>query len=96
LLVIFWIEFNRWISSNLNSLDIVGCSVNLGNYEIINIFIGLSKLIPNWLELFAVAAPWGIELNKYILGLVFHNLFEGFSYNYSNRSFIILWNRLRF
>jgi hypothetical protein len=44
------------------------------------IFKDFSKFVPDWRELLAVSTPWGIELNKYILGLILDDFIEVLSY----------------
>jgi hypothetical protein len=75
-LVIFWIEDKSWVSSHLYAFSFIGSCIEFGNNEVIVVLIELTKLIPDWSELFAVTAPWGVVLDKDILGWILYNILE--------------------
>jgi len=52
---------------------------------------GLTKLIPDWGELFAMSAPWSVELNKDILGWVVDD-FIVFSTDDNNNVTLFFWD----
>jgi hypothetical protein len=55
---------------------------------------GLGELLPWLSELLAVAAPWGVVLNKDILGGVLDDLIELLSNDHLHWLIILLWNWL--
>jgi len=92
--VISWIEDQSWISSDLNTLGLVGSSIELSNDNVGVILVGFTELFPNWSELLAMSAPWGIVLNKNILGWVLNDIVELRSNNISDWSVIAFWDSL--
>jgi hypothetical protein len=75
-LVVLWIENESWVSSDLDAIGFVLGSIELGDDNILIILIMLTKLIPNWSELLAMAAPWGIVLNENIFAGILDNFIE--------------------
>ena len=92
--VIFWIEDQGWVASNLNSFGLIGSSIELTNYEIwVSGHLG-GELLPWLSELFAVTAPWGIVLDEDILGGILDNLIVFLSDNDLNWLVVLLWDWL--
>lgn len=75
-LVVLWIENKSWVSSDLDALGFVGRSIELSDDNVLIILKMLTELIPNWSELLAMAAPWGIVLNENILVSILDNFLE--------------------
>ena len=69
-LVSFWIPFQGWVTSDFNSVGLVGSGIKFGDDNVAVVLVMLTKLIPNWSELFAVSAPWGIVFDEDIFGWV--------------------------
>jgi hypothetical protein len=75
-LVALGVELESGVSSDLNTINFVGSSVELTNDNAWDILEFSSELFPNWGKLLAVTAPWGVELNENIIVRVNNNLLE--------------------
>lgn len=90
--VVLWIENESWVSSDLNTVGLVGGSVELGNDNVLIILVEFTKLIPDWCELLAMSAPWSIVLNENILISILDNFLEILTNNDGNwLSFVVNW-----
>lgn len=90
--VVLWIENESWVSSDLNTVGLVGGSVELGNDNVLIILVEFTKLIPDWGELLAMSAPWSIVLNENILISILDNFLEILTNNDGNwLSFVVNW-----
>lgn len=94
-LVVLGEELEGWVSSDLDSLGLVGSGVKLGNDNVWLILEGFTKLLPDWSELLAVSAPWGIELDEHVLLGVLDDLLELLSDEDGDWAVIALWDWLR-
>ena len=74
LLVSFGIELNSWVTLNLKTNDSVEGGVELGDDEVFYGFDVVCKLIPNWSEIFAVAAPGGVVFDEHVQGGILYNI----------------------
>lgn len=72
--VVLWVENESWISSDLDSIGLIGGSIKLGDDKVGLIFVMLTELIPDWCKFLAMSAPWGIVLNEDIFGWVLNNI----------------------
>jgi len=90
-LVVFWVPHESWVSSNFNTIGLVGCGIEFGDDEVFVILIGFSEFLPDWSKLLAMSAPWGIVLDKDILGFV-KNVFLEFDSNNINNSTLFSWD----
>ena len=95
-LVLLWIEDESWVSANLDTISLVNGGIKFGDDEVLLVFILLTELFPNWGKLLAVSAPWGVELDKDILGWVHDDFLELLSDNNGDWIIVRLWNLLRF
>jgi len=90
--VVLWIENESWVSSDLNTVGLVGGSVELGNDNVLIILVEFTKLIPDWGELLAMSAPWSIVLYENILISILDNFLEILTNNNGNwLSFVVNW-----
>jgi len=86
-----WEPFKSWVSFDLNTVSLVDSSVKLGNDKVWMILEHFTELIPDWGKLFAVTAPWSVELHEDILGWVIDNLLV-FSSDDDNDVTLGLWD----
>lgn len=91
-LVVFWVEHEGWVSSDLKTLSLVSGGIEFGNNNVWLILEGLTELIPNWSELLAMSTPWGVVLDEDISLWVLNDLLEFFSNNDGDSSGVILWD----
>ena len=56
----------------------------------------LTELLPDWGEGFAVSAPWGIELNKNVLGWVQNQIVEVLANDDLDGIARVVWDLLGF
>jgi hypothetical protein len=76
--------------------NIIGSGVNLGDGNLVAEWLEkLSQLVVLGRQGLAVSAPWGVELNKNILGIVKNNLLVVVGNNHGNGTVLLLWDRLR-
>jgi len=67
-LVVLGVELEGWVAFNCETFDFVGGGVELSNDEVINLSNVIGEFSPNGGKGLAVTAPWGIVLDKHILG----------------------------
>jgi hypothetical protein len=65
------------LDSQAGDINLVGGGVHLGDHNVLVVLELGTKLIPHRGELFAVAAPGGVELHEHILVVVQHQVSEG-------------------
>ena len=70
------VELEGGVSSDIDSIDLVGGGVHLGDGEASHVLEVSSELVPDGGELLAVAAPWGVELDEDIVVVVGNDLLE--------------------
>ncbi|KAF1747809.1 hypothetical protein GCK72_024275 [Caenorhabditis remanei] len=88
-----WEELDGWEGLDLDILDLK--IIHLGNNDALVISVLLSELVPGWGELLAVSAPWSVELDEDVLGVVTGDLFEVLSDKNLDWVLVpILWNLL--
>lgn len=90
-LVTSWVPFKSWVSSDLNTVGLVDCRVEFGNDDVSVILVVFTELIPDWGKLFAVTAPWSVEFDEDIFGVIKDELLEFGSDNDDNVS-LSLWD----
>lgn len=83
-LVVSWIENESWVSSDLDTVGLVGGGIELGDDKVLIILVVLTELVPDWGEFLAVTAPWCIVLNENILISILDNLLEILANNDGN------------
>lgn len=74
-LVVLGIELEGRISADVNTVDLVSRSIELGDNKVINVGNFLGKLVPDGGEGLAVAAPGSVVLNKHILAGILDDVF---------------------
>ena len=52
---------------------IISCGIHLDNLNLLSSHL-VSQLLVDWCQLLAVSAPWGVELNQHVLGVLHHQL----------------------
>lgn len=74
LLVILWVEDNRWELVDRDSLDFVLCAVHLGDDDVVETFNVLAELSPDGSKGLAVATPRCVILDEDVSGRVSDNV----------------------
>ena len=74
-LVVLGIELEGRISADVNTVDLIGSSIELGDNKVINVGNVLGKLVPDGGEGLAVAAPGSVVLNEHILAGILDDVF---------------------
>lgn len=80
----------------MDTIGFVSGGIEFGNDEVLLVGECLTELFPDWDKLLAVSAPWGVVLNKNILGWVHDDLFPLFSDEGEDSSGVVFWDLLRF
>ena len=70
------VELDGGVAANVDSIDLVGGGVHLGDGEVRDVLVVSGELVVDGSELLTVAAPWGVELNEDIVVVVNDELSE--------------------
>jgi hypothetical protein len=82
---ISWVENERRKSVDIETGSCLIVTIEAGNDEVLLVGILGSEFFPNWDELGAMFAPWGVVLNKNILSRIPHDLIMSASDDNCNR-----------
>jgi hypothetical protein len=83
-LVVTGVELKSGVATDLEAIDLVSSRIELGDDQVRVISNGVTEFFPDGGKSLAVTAPWGVVLNKNVLGGVLDNLLPGGANNDSD------------